>query len=120
MGLHKIRALVENFPQGSFVPDMEKVVATYRFDIDDEGSWLVAIDHGRVSIRESHEEAGCVIGCSEDDYFLIIDGQLNLLTACMQGRLRIHGDPVLVMWFRGGFVAKRVRRRHAERPDQHP
>jgi putative sterol carrier protein len=39
------------------------------------------------------------LGCSPEDFEPIIRGEQNLLTAHMQGRLRIEGSPAMALRF---------------------
>ena len=48
--------------------------ATYRFDVEGAGSWLVAVDDGAVSVSETDAAADCVISAPEE-LFLRITAQ---------------------------------------------
>ena len=94
-----IRDIIDDVLHGGFNPAFEKIVGTYRFDVDDQGSWLIKIDHGTVSVSKRTGEADCVLSCSAEDFEPIITGRQNLLTAHMQGRLRIEGSPIMALRF---------------------
>jgi putative sterol carrier protein len=74
--------------------------ATYRFDVDRAGSWVVAVDDGAVSIREGDDAADCVIGASEETFLKIVAGKQNPLTALLTGKIRLEGDTALAMRLR--------------------
>jgi putative sterol carrier protein len=103
-----IHDLVRQIRPGHVAPDFADVVGTYRFDIEDDGSWMVAVDHGAISVREGRQAADCVVACTAADFESIVTGRLNLLVACMQGRLSVEGSPLMVMRLRGSFLAKRI------------
>jgi putative sterol carrier protein len=94
-----IRDIIDDVLHGGFNPAFEKIVGTYRFDINGQGSWLIKIDHGTVSVSKGTGEADCVLACNAEDFEPIITGRQNLLTAHMQGRLRIEGSPVMALRF---------------------
>jgi putative sterol carrier protein len=94
-----VRDIIGDVLHGGFNPEFEKIVGTYRFDIDGHGSWLIKIDHGSISISKGTGDADCVLSCAPEDFGPIITGRQNLLTAHMQGRLRIEGSPVMALRF---------------------
>jgi putative sterol carrier protein len=94
-----IRDIIDDVLHAGFNPAFEQLVGTYRFDVDGQGSWLIKVDHGTISISKGTGEADCVLSCSAEDFEAIITGRQNLLTAHMQGRLRIEGSPVLALRF---------------------
>jgi putative sterol carrier protein len=63
-----------------------------RFDIEGVGSYRVEVDHGRVAARVGPGSADCVITCGPDDFVRIMEGEQNLLTAFMQGRVGFQGE----------------------------
>jgi putative sterol carrier protein len=96
-----IRDLIESVLREGFNPAFEKNAGTFRFDVDGQGSWLIRIDHGTISVSKGtgKEEADCVMSCSDADFEQIITGRQHLLTAHMQGRLKIEGSPVMALRF---------------------
>jgi putative sterol carrier protein len=74
--------------------------ATYRFDVDGAGSWLVAVDDGTVSVSEGDADADCVIAVSEDMLLRIVRGQQNAMGAFLMGKIRVEGDAGLAMRLR--------------------
>jgi len=89
------------------VPLLRGVNGTYLFNIDKVGAWFVSVDDGTVTVDKGSREADCVISCSEEDFVEIIEGRRNLLTAALQGRVRIRGDVALAQKFHG-LVGARV------------
>ena len=76
---------------------LEGVTASYRFDVEDTGSWRIAIADGELQISESDEDADCVIRASEKTFEKIARGEQNPATAVMLGRLKIEGDMALAL-----------------------
>ena len=94
-----IRDIIDDVLHGGFNPALEHTVGTFRFDVDGQGSWLINVNHGTISVSKGTGEADCVLSCSTEDFEPIITGRQNLLTAHMQGRLKIEGSPVLALRF---------------------
>lgn len=82
-------------------PELAGVVGSYRWDVEGKGSWYVSVDHGVATAREGMLSADCIIASNEDDFWAIIDGRQNLITALMQGRVRIDGDLALAQKLHG-------------------
>src|SRR5215467_4481917 len=89
-----------------YQPVLRGVHGTYLFDIDKVGSWFVAVDDGATHVEETKRDADCTISCDEPDFVDIVEGRRHLLTAHMQGRVKIHGDMALAQKFHGLVSAK--------------
>jgi putative sterol carrier protein len=66
--------------------------ASYRFDIDGAGSWLVEVDDGKVSVSEHDGEADTIITTSAETFMKIASGEQNPTSAYMSGKLKVSGD----------------------------
>lgn len=66
--------------------------ASYRFDIDGAGTWLVEVDDGKVSVSESEGDADTIISTSSDTFMKIANGEQNPTSAYMSGKLKVNGD----------------------------
>jgi putative sterol carrier protein len=66
--------------------------ASYRFEIDGAGTWLVEVDDGKVSVSEKDGEADTTISTSADTFMQIANGQQNPTSAYMSGKLKVNGD----------------------------
>ena len=66
--------------------------ATYLFDIDGAGKWIVRVKNGLPSVSEGEGEADTTISASEDTFLRIVNGEQNATTAFMTGKLRVKGD----------------------------
>jgi putative sterol carrier protein len=66
--------------------------ATYLFDIDGAGKWLVRVENGKPSVSEGDGAADTTISASEQTFLRIVNGEQNATTAFMTGKLRVTGD----------------------------
>jgi putative sterol carrier protein len=66
--------------------------ATYLFDIDGAGKWIVQVENGKVAVREGEGEADTTISSSEDTFVKIVNGEQNATSAFMMGKLKVSGD----------------------------
>src|SRR5262249_24910997 len=84
-----------------YAPVLRGVHGTYLFEIENVGSWFVAVEDGALDIEESRRDADCTISCDERDFVDIVEGRRNLITAQMQGRVKVRGDMALAQKFHG-------------------
>lgn len=96
-----------------YEPILRGVHGTYLFEIDKVGSWFVAVNDGAINIEETKRDADCTIISDERDFVDIVEGRRNLITAHMQGRVKIHGDVALAQKFHGLVSAMVEERRGA-------
>jgi len=90
----------------TYEPVLRGVHGTYLFDIENVGSWFVAVDDGAIRIEEAKHDADCTILCDEGDFADIVEGRRNLITAHMQGRVQLRGDIALAQKFDGLVSAR--------------
>ena len=74
--------------------------ASYRFEIEDAGSWVVRVDDGAVSVEESDAAADCVMKASERTFLRIVNRELNAMAAYLTGKVKISGDQGLAFRLR--------------------
>ena len=74
--------------------------ATYRFEIENAGTWRLEVADGRVSVTESDAAADCVLRASEEIFLRIVRGEQSPTTAFMTGKVRIEGDVGLALKLR--------------------
>jgi putative sterol carrier protein len=68
------------------------MTASYKFDIDGSGSWLVDVDDGKVTVTEDGGDADCTISTSSETLLKIANGEQNPTAAYMSGKLKVKGD----------------------------
>jgi putative sterol carrier protein len=68
------------------------MTASYKFDIDGSGSWLVDVDDGNVTVTEDGGDADCTISTSSETFLKIANGEQNPTAAYMSGKLKVKGD----------------------------
>jgi len=66
--------------------------ATYLFDIDGAGKWIVRVENGQVIVQEGQGDADTTISASEETFMRIVDGEQNATSAFMMGKLKVSGD----------------------------
>ena len=66
--------------------------ASYKFDIDGAGTWLVDVDDGKVSVSERDGDADCTISASAETFRKIANREQNPTAAYMSGKLKVSGD----------------------------
>lgn len=73
---------------------------TLQFNVegDDGGNWTATILDGALSIAEGTDnDADMTMTCSDEDLLAIVNGDLNAVSAFMQGRIKIDGNMSLAM-----------------------
>jgi len=74
--------------------------AVLNFDITDEGGgqWSATIINGVLSVEEGQSDAAdMTVITTGPDMLALVNGELNAVSAFMQGRVRIEGDMSLAM-----------------------
>src|SRR5215469_14474168 len=98
-----------------YEPLLRGVTGTYLFEIDHAGYWFIAVRDGAIGLEEVRHDADCTICCDEPDFIEIVEGRRSLITARMQGRVKILGDLTLAQKFHGlvGTIIETKNRRPA-------
>ena len=66
--------------------------ASYLFDIDGAGKWIVRVQNGRANVSEGDGTADTTISATEETFLRIVNRELNATSAFMTGKLRVKGD----------------------------
>jgi ubiquinone biosynthesis protein UbiJ len=103
----------QNYASQKYEPLLRTVTGTYLFEIRGVGHWFISVRDGALRLEEVRHDADCTISCDESDFIDIIEGRRNLMTAAMQGRLKIHGDIALAQKFHG-LVSANIERKRQE------
>jgi putative sterol carrier protein len=83
-------------------PMLEKVSATVRFDLADDGRterWLVSVDKGDVAVSRRNAKADCVIRMDKALFQRLANGEVNAMAALLRGAIAVEGDPQLIVLF---------------------
>jgi putative sterol carrier protein len=96
----KVAGIFDHLGAEGQVQFLRNTNAVFEFDIYDGGHWYMKLDHGTPSIQNEAANADCVIGCSASDFVAIAEGNQNLVTAFLQGRIKCTGDIALALDFR--------------------
>jgi putative sterol carrier protein len=65
----------------------------YLFEITGEGTWLVEVRRGTLSVTEGADgDADATITTSSEVFERLIAGKQNAMTAYMTGKLKVSGD----------------------------
>jgi putative sterol carrier protein len=78
----------------------QRMRASYRFEIENTGTWRLEVADGRVSVSESDAPADCVLRASEETFLRILRGEQSPTTAFMTGKIRVEGDVGLALKLR--------------------
>jgi putative sterol carrier protein len=65
---------------------------TYLFEIENAGTWRVAVADGVIEVTEGGGDADVTFSASEENFEKIVAGEQNPTTAYMTGKLKIKGD----------------------------
>ena len=84
-----------------FQPDRAgSLRATFQFILSGEegGSWLVTVANRTCTVTQEEAKAPDVtIKMAADDFVKMVTGELQPMTAFMQGKIRLKGDMTLAM-----------------------
>jgi hypothetical protein len=92
---------IENIRRNEYDPRFQEIQGSYLFDVTGYRRFRVDVDHGRLKLREDATTADCIIHTDRDEFGRIARGEQNLITAYMQGRVQIEGDPALAQQLHG-------------------
>jgi putative sterol carrier protein len=76
---------------------------SYRFDVDDAGSWRLEADGDRLVVTESEAPADCVIRTDERTFLRIVAGEQSPMGAYMTGKVKVEGDLGLALKLKDVF-----------------
>jgi putative sterol carrier protein len=101
---------MEKMP-GAFLPEKAQGInATihFKFTGAEAGEWNAKIADGKVAVAkgEPSENASMTLTADSSDYVKIFTGELDGMSAFMQGKLKLGGDLNLAMKMMGMFRIK--------------
>ena len=92
------RAFFEELAARPPSPSLDGIDQTFRFDIEDEGIWHVAIVSGHVTVSEDVDApADATIHTTGAVFDRIVAGEQNPAMAYMTGKVKVDGDLGAVM-----------------------
>ena len=72
--------------------------AIFQYDIENEGSWHIAVKNNECSISEADESAATVtLAMSKDTLASVISGEADGMQEFMSGSIQASGDVMLAM-----------------------
>lgn len=97
------QAFFERLAQRGNEPLLHSVSGTFRWDIEDVGSWFVVVKNGSVTVSRDTAEADCEFACNKEDFDRMVMGKQNPTTLFMQGKMKITGNLALAQMFQRLF-----------------
>jgi predicted lipid carrier protein YhbT len=97
------QAFFERLAKRGYEPLLHSVSGTYRWDIEDVGSWYVIVNSGSLKVSRDTFGADCVATCSKEDFERMVVGKQNPTTLFMQGKMKVAGNPGLAQMFQRLF-----------------
>src|SRR6266487_1060811 len=97
------QAFFERLAQRGYEPLLHSISGTVRLDIEDAGSWYVAIKNGSLTVSRDTAGADCVLACSREDFDRMVVGKQNPTTLLLQGKMKIAGNIGLAQMFQRLF-----------------
>jgi putative sterol carrier protein len=89
-----IESFFEQFDTHHYFPRFQDISGSCRLDIEGDGSWLIQVKQGYVNITKDGKKtpADCIVTCSQEDFMRMMQGQLNPISAYLQGRITVTGN----------------------------
>jgi putative sterol carrier protein len=82
-------------PQAFLADKAGDLRATFQFSLSGEGGndWAVTVADGTCTVVEGKaDKPSITIGMAADDFVKMVDGELQPVTAFMQGNIKLQGD----------------------------
>ena len=90
--MESVKEFFETLPERVPQEQAAGVTNTYLFEINEVGTWLVAVDDGKVTVTEGEAEADVRIGMSEEIFRKLVAGEQNPMRGVMTGKIKVKGN----------------------------
>jgi putative sterol carrier protein len=97
------QAFFDRLATRGYEPLLHNLSGSFRWDIEDMGSWFVVVDKGSLSVSRKTTVVDCVAACSKEDFERMVVGKQNPTTLLLQGKMKISGNPSMAMLFQRLF-----------------
>ncbi len=96
-----ISELMEKMP-GAFIPEKAQgvnAIVHFKFTGEEAGEWNATIADGKVDVAQGipRKEPTMTLTADSSDYIKIFTGELDGMSAFMQGKIKLGGDLNLAM-----------------------
>ncbi len=87
-----VKEFFESLPSRVPAENTAGITNSYLFEIKEVGTWLVAVDDGKMTVTEGDGEADVRIGMSEEIFHKLINGEQNPMRGVMTGKIKVKGN----------------------------
>jgi len=101
-----IKEVFEHIHEGFNPAKAEGVDAVFQFNLTGEngGQYWIKVANQQAEVHEGvHEAPTMTITASANDYLALVNGDLNAMSAFMQGKVKVKGDMGLALKLQAMF-----------------
>jgi putative sterol carrier protein len=90
--MESVKEFFETLPEKVPAEHTAGITNSYLFEIKEAGTWLVAVDDGKITVTEGEAEADVRIGMSEETFHKLAAGEQNPMRGVMTGKIKVKGN----------------------------